>query len=521
MDLSAALDALKVPPDVGGTDSKDILWTHREADGADIYFLSNQREKGATISPVFRVHGKAPELWQAETGRGIKTAVFAAVDGGVCVPIHLEARGSVFVVFREAAGEEPTVTEVRKDGQVLLSTVVRSDGEPAASRDLKVASTFTLAGWLRPGAEIDLPAEADSGVALLLRRNDAIFPAHGDTLFPGGGHAGAGISAGRNGVCVYEHSANYFAPLLVHAAALEGWTHVAVIYRDGRPSLYLNCGLARTGLKSRFTVHPSGPDSTGPGGPFKGDLGEFQEFGRALTEPELSALVRSGPPEVSGSSLPAIVLARDAKGGLERMVSACGVYDVSLSNVRKITFKVNDISAPLEIPGPWEVRFPAGMDVPEKAIFERLLPLDEHPDAAIRHFAGTVTYARAFDRDSGHLGPGRELFLDLGRVEGLAEVVVNGKSLGVLWKPPFVWNVTGDVKSGANALEVRVTGVWRNRLIGDKKYPDGFPGPGRKGLQFKPGTAVDVGLRADEPLVPSGLVGPVRWLSAETSRLRY
>ncbi len=92
------------------------------------------------------------------------------------------------------------------------------------------------------------------------------------------------LSVGRNGVAVYEHSSSYFAPLLVHAAPLADWTHVAVVYQGGRPSLYLNGQLAREGLQSRRTVHPSpGAEQAGPGGPFQGELGEVQQLARALS----------------------------------------------------------------------------------------------------------------------------------------------------------------------------------------------------------------------------------------------
>ena len=70
------------------------------------------------------------------------------------------------------------------------------------------------------------------------------------------------------------------------------------------------------------------------------------------------------------------------------------------------------------------------------------------------------------------LAHGRMLVLDLGKVRNLAVVVrVNGKSLGVLWKPPFRVDVTAAVRPGANTLEVEVTNLWPNRLIGDQFLP--------------------------------------------------
>jgi hypothetical protein len=103
--------------------------------------------------------------------------------------------------------------------------------------------------------------------------------------------------------------------------------------------------------------------------------------------------------------------------------------------------------------------------------------------------------------------------LDLGRVESMAEVIVNGRNLGVVWKPPFLVDVTGALRPGSNTIEVRVTGTWRNRLIGDKKFPDGFPG-GASPPQFKPHVTADPRLAANSPLAPFGLMGPVRLIHA-------
>jgi hypothetical protein len=69
------------------------------------------------------------------------------------------------------------------------------------------------------------------------------------------------------------------------------------------------------------------------------------------------------------------------------------------------------------------------------------------------------------------LDAGRRVLLDLGRVEVLAEVFINGRSAGLVWKEPYRLDVTDAVHSGANALEIRVTDLWTNRLIGDEFLP--------------------------------------------------
>ena len=109
----------------------------------------------------------------------------------------------------------------------------------------------------------------------------------------------------------------------------------------------------------------------------------------------------------------------------------------------------------------------------------------------------------------------------------IAEVKVNGKALGTMWKPPFRLDVTDAVKSGANELEVKVTNLWPNRLIGDEQYPDdctpngtwvaggipawpewlqkGRPRPEPRRLTF----TTFKHWKKDDNLLPSGLIGPV------------
>ena len=96
--------------------------------------------------------------------------------------------------------------------------------------------------------------------------------------------------------------------------------------------------------------------------------------------------------------------------------------------------------------------------------------------------------------------PGARLWIDLGDVKNLAEVFVNGKSLGIVWKTPFRVDASSALKPGANELEIKVTNLWVNRLIGDQQ-----PDVGKKYTyttqQF---------YQANSPLLPSGLLGPVQ-----------
>jgi hypothetical protein len=83
-------------------------------------------------------------------------------------------------------------------------------------------------------------------------------------------------------------------------------------------------------------------------------------------------------------------------------------------------------------------------------------------------------------------------------VKNLAEVVVNGKSLGIVWHSPYRIDATSVLKPGANQVVIKVTNAWVNRMIGDQQ-------PGATKITFadvKP-------YKVDSPLLSSGLLGPV------------
>ena len=118
----------------------------------------------------------------------------------------------------------------------------------------------------------------------------------------------------------------------------------------------------------------------------------------------------------------------------------------------------------------------------------------------MKYFSGAGTYTKTIQAPAEWFKAGTRLWLDLGDTKNLAEVTVNGKPLGILWKTPFQVDATNALKPGANALQIKVTNLWVNRLIGDQQ-----PGATKKYTyttqQF---------YRADSPLLPSGLLGPVR-----------
>ncbi len=153
-----------------------------------------------------------------------------------------------------------------------------------------------------------------------------------------------------------------------------------------------------------------------------------------------------------------------------------------------------------EITGPWNVNFQANRGAPAQIIFESLTPWNENADNGVKYFSGTGTYAQTIQAPAEWFTEGTQLWIDLGSVKNLAEVVVNGKSLGIVWKTPFRVNATEALKQGENTIEIKVTNLWVNRLIGDQQ-PD---------ITTKYTYTTQAFYQANSPLLPSGLLGPVQ-----------
>jgi hypothetical protein len=120
-----------------------------------------------------------------------------------------------------------------------------------------------------------------------------------------------------------------------------------------------------------------------------------------------------------------------------------------------------------ELKAAWTVHFDPKWGGPETVSFPTLKDWTQSDNNGIKYYSGTATYEIQFDLKE--VAP--SLFLDLGKVKNLAEVTLNGISLGVVWKPPFRVDITKAAKRGRNELVVKVTNLWANRLIGDEQEP--------------------------------------------------
>jgi hypothetical protein len=336
------------------TDPGALVWIHRHAGSAELYFVSNQRDSAVETPVSFRVQGRVPELWHADTGKIEQAGVWWFQDGRTVVPLRLDPSGSVFVVFRKPAGDLDPIIAVRREGALEA-----------------------------PGATVNV--------------------------------------------------------------------------RDGQVQL---------------------------------------------------------------------------------QTAQAGVYQLKTAAGKSLKVRVKAVPAPLVVDGAWELRFPADWGAPERVTLEKLISWTQHPDRGVKYFSGTATYVKDIHVRSKLVAKREAIILDLGHVKNVASVRLNGKDLGVLWKPPFRVEVTGVLRPGKNRLEIKVTNLWANRLIGDEqepqdcewgseqtfgydktpertgrpllKVPDwlmqGTPRPSKSRYTF---VTYDI-FTKDSPLLESGLLGPVK-----------
>lgn len=158
-----------------------------------------------------------------------------------------------------------------------------------------------------------------------------------------------------------------------------------------------------------------------------------------------------------------------------------------------------------ELTGAWDISFPKGLGAPEKITMSQLASWTENTIDGVKYFSGTGTYTKTVEVKKEWLKANGRIILDLGEAKDMAEVYINDKRIGFLWKAPFQIDITEAVKAGNNKLQVLVTNQWTNRLAGDREKPDqkvldSYPQP-FGGRQYD--------------LTPSGLIGPVRLLSSK------
>ena len=432
--------ALETPPDFefAANGGSQLVYIHRLVGDTEIYFVSNQRDQFDSVDCTFRVSGKVPELWHADTGRIEPAPVWREEGGRIIVPLQFDPAGSIFVVFRKPAG----------NGNHIVSAVFSAQPSPFAT-----------------------PSE----LRILRARYESVDD---------------------------ERGADVTAPL--NSQIRDGRLKMKVFSKT------LGCDPApnhKKQLRVEYTIN----DQTAEKIVRAGELLEISQ------------------PAAPASKQSAFELISNATGQVKLCASTSGTAELKMASGQTVKMEACSVPKPIELAGPWELNFPPNWGAPAQINLPQLISWTEHADKGVKYFSGTATYVKEVEISAEMLGIGRALWLNLGQVKNLAEVCVNGKPLGVLWKPPFCVNISDAARPGKNKLEMKVTNLWPIRLIGDEQLPadcvwdnnnlalsqwpewllEGKPSPTGR-LTFTTWHH----WKKDDALLPSGLLGPVRLCTA-------
>jgi hypothetical protein len=234
-----------------------------------------------------------------------------------------------------------------------------------------------------------------------------------------------------------------------------------------------------------------------------------------------------------GAEVHETVLANE-DGTLHLRTRLNGMYQASTLSGRVLRADVKDAGREIAVAGPWRVGFEVERGGPPELLMERLVSWPEHGEAALKYYSGKGTYRTEVEIGPEWIGPRVRLYLALGEVADLASVRVNGQEMGWAWTAHNEVEITSAVRPGKNQVEVVVGNDIHNRRVGDAQVEcaayaealrdpftvtpawllEGRPSPGGRHIftAKKP-------LSANTPLMPAGLLGPVRVVTEQVREL--
>jgi hypothetical protein len=483
------------------------------------------------------VSGKTPELWWPESGRLEPAPSFVEKDGGTTAVLTLGPSDSVFVVFRNSSPvKADPVLSMAREGKLVwsmekaaLRPVVQSArygvlDNPAQTRDVKdKAQRLVDAGEY--SFQVARMAEGDDPAYGIVKKLVMECELDGHRYTVTGTDPETITLPAREGKPVWSMEKVALKPVV--RSARYGVLDDPARTRDVKDKAQK---LVDAGEYS-FQVARMAEGDDPAYGIIKTLVVECELDGYRYTvtgtDPEMIMLL----PVVGGDQM--IQLRVGADGRLALEASRPGQYELTMvsGQTRKVT--VPALPPALDVDGLWELHFPPNWGAPAEVTLPELVSWSEHNDPGVKYFSGTATYHKIIDVPADLIAKGRRLYLDLGNVRVMAEPKLNGKPLGTLWRAPFRVDITDVAKRGRNTLEVKVVNLWPNRMIGDEQMPedserneDGTLKAWPKWvLEGKPSptgryTFTSWRLwRKDEPLQPSGLLGPVRIVPTETITL--
>lgn len=433
--VDQVLNGMGIPPDFQA--DRMLNWIHRRAGNTDIYFLANRLQQPVTVYCTFRVTGKQPQFWHADTGAIEPVAVYDDNGRVTSIPVQFDPSGSVFVVFRQSSAHIRTVTRFGPAGKLSGPSQTQMGG-----------ITILKALW-GPAGDAARTKDVTELVKRMVRERKGAFVV-ADLVVEGDP-----------------------APFVVKTLRVD--------YRIGNRTLNVSA------LDPEVVMFELPPDDLRPGARL------VVLKGRTMLEAERP-----------------------------------GVYEAVYSAGTEKFIKVRSMPPSIKIAGPWEVEFDPRWGGPARVSFDKLISWSNRPEQGIKYYSGSAVYRITFKAPASIRAANRHAWLDLGDVQVIASVRLNGKDIGTLWKTPYCIDVTGMLRDGENTLELIVSNQWINRMIGDEELPEdsaringmltAWPDWVKEGRSNPSQRYTFTTLRLwvkGAQLQPSGLLGPVRIFTTE------
>ena len=460
---------------IESSDNSDLSFIHRKTADVDMYFIANARKEAREITARFRVSGKQPEIWNSEKGTIKDAVVFKDnKDGTTTVPLQLGMEESVFVVFKKPANPnhlEEISTELKPYQTEPLPNleIVKAEYGTFLQEGL-IDITDKVNKAIKDG-KLDFKmsrAFCDCDPAMGYKKEFRMEYQIGDVKkqIHAEEREHIHIDAGNKPLKVLKVVFGKFK------AETKGIPQNYKTFEVTNKIKDLVLHNTYDILISDELINNQIPEGDKPNLKitFKTDGEE-----RTLFIPKGQYLKLS-------KDTPKSVLAFK-NGAIHFATPFAETINYQIASGETKTAQVSDVPKPFDLSSSWEVEFAFAQAKNIKQTFDNLTSWSNHENEAIQHFSGTASYKKEFVLSDDVLQDDKRIELDLGSVAVIAEVIVNGKNAGVLWKAPFRIPIDKFVKNGKNTIEVKVTNLWSNRLIGDEKLKLDYP---RKGNRAKP-----------------------------------
>ncbi|NNF32618.1 MAG: hypothetical protein HKN68_00805 [Saprospiraceae bacterium] len=496
---------------------EDISFIHRKTKDSDIYFVANAQKVSRELNVQLRVGNKIPEFWNPETGEIKKPAIWKDNgDGTTSIPIHLEAEGSVFLVFRIKSRKTEHIQEA-------TSELSQPKSEPLSNLKIIQAEygTFLQEGLVDV---TDRVVQAVKNGKLNINANR-----HFCDCDPAMGYKKEFRLEFQIGDSIKRIDVMEREDINIDAEGKGQLKILKAVFgkfkpeTKGVPKYYRTYDITNKlkSLVSSGTLNITVDETLIDGRQTEGSQPALRVTYSTDSE-EHTVIIPKGKKLNLCKDLPKPDLIID-EGKMKWISPYPGKLTYKLSSGTIETEEIKRVPNPIELNGEWKLKFPLKNEESKEVVLNDLTSWSLSSSESIKYFSGTASYRNQFQVSEELLQKDFAYELDLGSVRVIAEVILNGKFVGTLWKAPFRINIDDYILEGDNQIEIRITNLWPNRLIGDEALPLDFEREKESIKQWPQWLTYPTDRSSgritfashkhwdkDSPLQTSGLLGPVK-----------